>query len=88
LALELWVDDQRIPVAGAHNCSVLSGDSVCREAFSLPDGLLGWGSEDSEWVNALSEWNLLLNNVIKPDLLPKVVPVCVREWTNVRDESG
>jgi hypothetical protein len=84
----LWVDDQRISVAGGYDCSVLSGDSVSWEAFSLPDGLLGWSSEDSEWIDSIGEWDLFRDDVIKPGELPKLVSEGVREWTDVGDKGS
>jgi hypothetical protein len=45
----------------------------------LPDGLLGWSSEDSEWVDSVGEWDLFRDDVIKPDVLPEIVSEGVRE---------
>jgi hypothetical protein len=40
-ALKLGIDEQRVSAARYDDSSVLDRDSVCREAFSSPHGLLG-----------------------------------------------
>jgi hypothetical protein len=88
LSLELWIDDEWVPVAGHHDGGVLKGDSIGWEAFCLPDSLVCVVGKNCEWVDASCAWKLPLSDIWEPGLTPELSSEIGREWSNVGDEGG
>jgi hypothetical protein len=86
--LELWVNQEWVARARAHDGGVLKRNSIGWETLGLPHGLGGLGRQHEEWVSALSVGETLGNDVTNPLVGPEVLSEIRIEWSDVGDEGS
>jgi hypothetical protein len=63
LTLKLRINNEWISVARNNNSCVFERNSIEWETFSHPNGLISSVGKNLKWIDSISDWNALANDV-------------------------